>query len=207
MSSVVEVSKKAVSAEGDHGNLSVGEKLVAKDLLYIMLVPSSNDAAFAFADHMAASDKNLVSMMNQKAAELGLKDTNFVNPAGLDDPKHYSSAYDVAKILSNIRKKADIWQILRTQTADVLSVDKKFTHKLENTNKLLGTMDGIIGGKTGYTDNAKETLAMVVEVGGRELAFVILGSNDRFTDMRSLIEWTKKAYKFTPLEIDGVESK
>lgn len=196
MSEIVKISKNAVEKEGDNGNLIVGEDLLAKDLLAIMLISSSNDAAYAFSDHFKNKNLDLVGLMNEKASELDLLSTRFSNPAGLDDKNHYSSAYDVALIISDMRWEDYVWQILRTASTTVVSIDNKFTHQVQNTNDLLGQINGIVGGKTGYTIEAKESLALVLEIEGQEYIFVVLGSNDRFADMKMMIEWAKKAYKF-----------
>ncbi len=136
----IKISKEAVEQEEDLGQLKVGETLTAKDLLYIMLIESSNDAAYALAD--AIGIENFVDVMNWEAKSLGLKNTHFANPNGLDDPQNYSSAQDLAVLTRNLLEKPLLWQILGTLQYDLYLPDGTLHHQLKNTNELLNEIPG-----------------------------------------------------------------
>lgn len=194
---IVTVSKKAVATEGENGRLIVGEDIGVRSLLYAMLVESSNDAAIALAD---AVDGDFVALMNQKAKEVGLEDTHFVDPAGISK-WNYSTATDLVRLAVYSFNEPLIWQMLGTKEIEVYSQDGKIKHYLVNTNKLLGESANwrtqIIGGKTGFTDEAGScilTMIKIPEKTGEYLISVILGAEDRELETKKLIEWTEKAY-------------
>jgi len=193
---VVVISRRAVTAEGEHGGLLIGEQLIVKDLLPVMLIPSSNDAAVAFQDHFSSAGKDLVALMNDKIRVLELRNTHFTNPAGLDEAEHYSSSFDLSKIISAMKDESDIWDITKTRDSTVTSLDRKQLHHLTNTNDLLMIRDDIVGGKTGLTPQAKGCLSLILQLHGKEYIFIILGSDNRFDDMQQLIEWVMKAFIF-----------
>ncbi len=193
LDSHVIISRTAIASEGNKGNLKVDEKITVKNLLYLLLVNSSNDAAVAVAEHIAGSENEFVKLMNQKAEELGLSDTCFINATGLDlnNKSNYSTAYDLVKLTDHISDKPLLWEIMRIQSLDVFSVDGQIKHHLKSTNKLLGELPGvnIIGGKTGFTDRAGECLILVISHpdNNEKIICVILGSEDRFGDMERLV--------------------
>ena len=193
LNSRVIVSKNAVASEGDKGNLKAGEEITARNLLYLLLVNSSNDAAVALAEHISDSEEKFVGLMNAKTEELELKNTRFANATGLDKKDNYSTAYDLAKLINHALEKPLLWEIMRVQSLSVFSVDGKETHHLKNTNKLLGKLPGIniIGGKTGFTNQAEECLILVVSrpENNKRIICVILGSEDRFGEMEKLVNW------------------
>jgi len=192
-SSAIEKSKKF-----DGGSdLYVGEKIKALDLLKIMLIKSSNDAAYAFEDHLLDNYKiNLVGKMNEKAKELGMLDTKFTEPAGLDDQNSFSTVEDLLNLVKYSLKYELIFDILRTPKTEVVSIDGRLRHKVLNTNQLLGVLLNIIGGKTGFTQRAGGSMILVAKAsyGNGHLIAIVLGSNDRFGDTKKLIEWANKAY-------------
>lgn len=201
LSQVIEISDDAVKEEEDFGNLKTGEIFIIGELLYPLLMESSNDAAAAFAQ--VIGENEFLSLMNLKARDLGLEDTHFINPTGLD-PKNsngvnYSTVKDLARLAEYLLKKEPlIWQISGLSEFNLYTADKVFHHKVENTNKLLGEIPSIIGGKTGDTRKAGQCLILVLETPRNRgyLINVILGSQDRFGEMKKLASWVKEAYKW-----------
>ena len=198
----IEVTRGAVAQEEDAGQLKAGEILLAHDLLYIALTESSNDAVFALAEQIGT--ENFVGLMQDKAKILGMENTLFINPTGVDpdsqdQPYNYSTAADLIKLTRNLlAEKPNIWEILNTDTIDLYRPDGEFHHTLVNTNKLLGEIPGLVGGKTGWTPLAKESLLLVQENLKQDgfLVYVILGSDDRFGEMKRLVEWVKEAWRW-----------
>ncbi len=188
LNEVVKVSSAAVKREGIMGNLRPAELITVRSLLNIMIIDSSNDAAFALAEKR----KDFIFLMNKKAEELGLKNTHFSNPDGIDEPKNYSSALDIAKIFSYlINTHPEASEILKTKNMVVYSVDGKIEHRLENTNQLLGKVDEVAAGKTGYTEEAGGSLILLTK---SDIITVVLGSLDRFGESEKLINWLRAAY-------------
>lgn len=198
--SEVIASKNAVDTEGEAGNLVVNEKITVENLLYLLLVVSSNDAAVALEEYYNSyrtePDKTFVAAMNRRAEALGLSDTFFVEPSGLNI-NNRSTAYDLARLADYAFQKPILRQIMSTQTIDVQSVDGIINHHLVNSNKLLGVLEGVLAGKTGFTDEAGESIVLFVKKSEKAddyLIYVILGSDDRIKAARALIEWVKRAY-------------
>lgn len=188
----ITVSQKAVMTEGENGRLIIGEKLNVLNLLYIMLIESSNDAAIA----LLGANTNFMDLMNNKVSELHLKDTHFTEPTGISE-FNYSTVYDLTQIAKYSMDKPLIWQILGIKETDIYSQDKKTKHHLINTNKLLAEIPEMIGGKTGFTDEAGGCMITMVELQnkvGEYLITVVLGSDNRELSTKKLIEWIQKAY-------------
>jgi len=185
---VIKIPLSAVRREGAMGDLKPDESITVRSLLSIMLIDSSNDAAFALAERRA----DFVSLMNKKAKELGLANTHFANPDGLDKPGNYSSALDIEKIFSYlINTYPEAFEILKTKNMVVYSADGKTEHRLKNTNELLGKVNEVVAGKTGYTDEAGGSLILLTE---NNIITVVLGSPDRFSESEKLINWLRVAY-------------
>ncbi len=216
-----EVSAFAVNTEGDSGRLIVGEKLSIKDLLYLMLVPSSNDAAVSLAEYVggiisddnAGKDANsrikvFIDLLNNKAKSLLLDNTHFSNPAGIISEDNFSSVRDIVKVIrylyndnteeskAALSGKKLIREILKTGEITVYSKDRKNIHKVRSTNKLLGVLPDIIGGKTGYTQEAGESLVLIVSdpSGRHNIITVVLNASDRFEQSKKLAEWAFNSY-------------
>lgn len=206
LDSIVEITKAAVESEGDSGSLVVGEKIKAGELLKIMLIASSNDAARAIAEDI--SKKNnlskpgvgyFVEMMNSFARKEGLINTCFTNPDGIDEGDNYSTAKDIAGLSRGLLKKyPEIFEITKIDKINIKSDDGKNNHFLKNTDKLLGILPGIVGGKTGYTDEAGESLILVVEdsTSQHRIVAVVIGANGRFTEMKKLVHWVWDTYEW-----------
>ena len=196
----ITVSKEAVNQEEDFGRLQAGKTFPVSYLLYPLLMESSNDAAFALADdYEGMSVSKFVSLMNWEAENLNLNNTNFYNPSGLDpednkskDKINTSTAKDIATLTENLLDKDVIWDIL---TTDIYS---EYGPVLENTDKLLGVIPGIVGGKTGYTEEAGQCMVLVIKAPKSKgyLINVILGSSDRFGEMENLVNWLRQAYNW-----------
>jgi len=190
----ITISRNAVLTEGNSGNLKVGEKITAENLLRLLLVNSSNDAAVALAEYISGSEKQFVGLMNEKAKTLELKNTHFANSTGLDEEGNYSTVYDLVKLTKNILSEPPLLEIMRIQNSDVFSADGANVHHLRNTNKLLGKLPSvnIIGGKTGFTDQAGECLILITShpENDQKIISVILGSEDRFGEMKKLVNYS-----------------
>lgn len=180
----------SASIPGSRVGLNFGEDLSFRSLLYGMLLNSGNDAAFTLAENYPGGILGFVSAMNKKALELNLKSTHFDNPAGFDSPNHYSSAADLATITEEALKDVTLTRIFATKQTNIVSLDKKYTHQLFNLNKLLSDVQGVLGVKTGTTDQAKENLVTLIERNGHKVLLVVLGSDDRFGETTRLIDWT-----------------
>lgn len=181
----VTVTARAVNEEGVAGSLRAGEIFSVSDLLKVMLVVSSNDAAAAFEDHFASQGLDLVSLMNEKARLLGMVNTHFVNPTGLDDPDHYASAEDLAVLAAYSLRHKELWNVLSETSGSVRSLNKKIAHALLSNNELLHKqLPEVLGGKTGYTKNAGGCMITVLTSGE---VIVVLGSDERAADTEKLI--------------------
>lgn len=197
LNSAVTVPAEDLNVDGFGADLVKGEKIKALDLLKIMLVKSSNDAALVFQTEAEKNNVDFLAKMNSKAQEIGMTSTHFTNPAGLDDGA-FSTAADLVKLVRYSRQYPLLWEILRTKTLDVSSIDSQIVHRVNNTDQLLGKLSDIIGGKTGFTDGAMGTMILVVnnDSGKSELVTIVLGSNDRFTEAQKLVEWGKRAFRW-----------
>ena len=183
----IKISQNAVAQDGVAGGLKEGEEFTAEDLMKAMLIVSSNDAAAAFQDHLAGKNLDLIALMNQKAEELGMRSTHFINPAGLDEDGHYSTARDLAKLASYVLKKdGAILGVISQKQSTVRSLNKNIPHYLLSTNQLLQKNNpDILGGKTGFTKNAQGCMISVLKSGK---VIVVLGSQDRFGETKRLID-------------------
>ena len=141
--------KNAYSVDGAKVGLFRGEVLSFRSLLYGMLLPSGNDAAYTIAENYPGGVNGFVQDMNKKASQLELTNTHFENPAGFDSPKHYSSAADLSAVTEEALKDPQLSRIFATKDTEIISLDKKYTHKLFNLNRLLSKVSGVLGVKKG----------------------------------------------------------
>lgn len=197
---IIEVSQEAANQDSNTVKLKAHEHFTVKDLLKIALIPSSNNAAYALADAYGygyGGEPEFVAKMNEKAKIFGLKNTNFVNPHGLDATGHVSCASDIAVLLEEAAKNPLILSIIETASTTVYSTEGK-AYKLTTTNKLLNQM-GTVGGKTGYTNNAGQCLAELISVPenpDKYLVTVVLNASDKFIDTADIIYFAQKAFSF-----------
>ncbi len=192
---VVLIHDNAVGIEGTSMYLRKGEKLSVRELLYGLMLPSGNDAAMALAYYVGGSEENFVKMMNEKAQALGLKNTHFANPHGLDAEGHYTSAYDLAIITAEAMKHKDFKDIVSTKNVRVKGSKADEPRFLSNKNKLLRTFDGCNGVKTGFTDNAGRCFVGSAERDGMTLVCVVLSCGPMFEDCSKLLEKCFNKYK------------
>lgn len=178
---------------GSSMDLLTGEQMTFRSLLYGMMLNSGNDAAFTLALNYPGGLDNFVAQMNIKAQEMGLKNTHFQNPAGFDNPIHYTSAYDMAHIAKVFSEDALLAKIVATKDTSVVSFDKSQYHQLHNLNVLLG-QDGVVGIKTGKTEASGENLVTLVERDNHRILIVLLNSVDRFGETKKVIDWIFSNY-------------
>lgn len=196
LSETIEVCKKAANIGGSRLGLHEKDKITLKDLLYGLMLRSGNDAAVQIAIHLGGSIEGFAEMMNAKAKELGLKNTNFVTPHGLDDPNHYTTAYELAILTDYALNIKEFAQIVNTKTATIHINGNATT--INNTNELLGYLNGVDGVKTGFTNNAGRCLVTSTTRNNWQIISVVLGADTkkyRTTDSIKLIEYTFANYK------------
>ncbi len=194
---VVTVPGEAIKVDGEKQDLFLGEKISVDNLLKLMLIQSSNDAAYALAFHAKELGVDFVSAMNHKAGVLGMTSSLFLDPAGLND-NAYSTVEDLIKLIQYSLSYDEIWNISAEKSLVVESSDGKIVHHSVSTNQLLGILPDILGGKTGYTDGALECLILIVRLPDfpSDIVSIVLGSHDRFGDTKKLIDWTRAAYRW-----------
>ncbi|MBR6514342.1 MAG: D-alanyl-D-alanine carboxypeptidase [Clostridia bacterium] len=178
----VKVPSEAVGVEGSSAYLMNGEQILVKDLLYALMLESANDAATALAIYTAGNVEAFVDMMNDKAAEIGMANTRFANPHGLNHDQHYSTAYDMALLFDYAMDDPDFAQI--TSTYRYETQNRLFI----NHNRLLKTCDGVIGGKTGYTKDSGRCLVSAAERDGMQFCVVTLNDADDWKDHARLYD-------------------
>jgi len=193
------ISHYAVSVEGEEGGLIANEKIRAGDLLKILLISSSNEAAIAFEEALEEKDGNFVGLMNQKAREFELFNSAFFDASGLDRKGNFTSIQDLFKLSRKIYQNYPyLGEITRKKQDVVYSVDKKIIHNLENTNILIDEIDNLWGGKTGSTPEAKDCLLTIYEFSFPEkddkivVSIIVLNSSDRFGDTMKLYNWVRE---------------
>lgn len=194
MDQVLKVGK--VRVEGQKMGLIEGEEIKYKDLLDGLLIYSANDAAEVLAQNYIGGRDMFIALMNKKAKDLGMKNSHFTNPVGLDGSDHYSTARDLAIISKYAMRNKTFAEVVGTRESLVKSVDGKYSHKLVNINKLLGSVDGVLGVKTGWTENARENLVTFIERDDKKVMMVVLGSSDRFGETTELINWIYDNYEW-----------
>ena len=197
----VKVSAKAAGTGGSRLGLKKDDKITIKDLLYGLMLRSGNDAAVALAEYVGKDKEGFANLMNKKAKELGLKDTHFVTPHGLDDPEHYTTAYELAKIADYALRNEMFAKIVGTKE-HTINING-YAKQLCNTNELLGYLQGVSGVKTGFTNNAGRCLVTSVNRNDFEIITVVLGADTkkiRTADSINLIEYAYENYKYLNIE-------
>lgn len=168
--------------------LEPGQRYTVRELVTGLLLVSGNDAALALACHSSGSEEGFVKLMNQKARELGMNDTQFENPHGLNADSHYSTARDMARLMAYCMQNEDFAKISSIRSCTVGE------QTLINHNKLLGYNIGCIGGKTGYTQAAGRCLVSCCERDGTRLICVTLAAPDDWRDHEKLYRWAYSQY-------------
>lgn len=176
------VDNNAIMVEGSSMGLCQDDIVTKRALCYGMMLPSGNDAANETAVLLGGSAEKFADMMNEKAEQLGLEDTHFVTPSGLHDDKHYSTAYDMAKLTREALKNETFREICGTSSIKLKFGNPPYERWLVNTNKLLALYDGCIGVKTGFTDEAGRCLISAAEKDGVTLICVTLNASNDWND-------------------------
>ena len=195
VSDTVVVSSKAARTGGSRLGLATNNKITVENLLYGLMMCSGNDAAVALAEHVGGSLEGFATLMNKKASELNLKSTHFVTPHGLDNDAHYTTAYELAILTDYALKNSTFAKIVKTKTHTItLNGHPK---KLSNTNELLGSLEGVYGVKTGFTNGANRCLVTSCKRGNLDIICVVFGCDtkkDRGRDSTNLINYTFKNF-------------
>lgn len=205
LETVVTASEHACSMGGSQIWLEPGETMTVNDLLKAAVIASANDACVALGETVAGSEEGFVALMNERAGELGMTNTHFVNCTGLDAEGHLTSAYDVA-LMSSALIKHDLIKDYSTVWMDTLRDGKS---ELVNTNKLVRFYEGTTGLKTGTTGSAKYCLSATAERNGLELVAVVMAgesSNDRFGGAKKLLDYGFANYNYSSIDA-GLEGK
>ena len=179
---VVTVSRAAACTEGSSLYLKAEEKLLLLDLVYGLMLNSGNDAAVAIAEHISGDITTFVELMNKKAKEIGAVNTNFVNPNGLSDEMHYTTAYDLALISSYALKNPEFSKIVATKSKTIVTADTKRKIYLHNHNKLLDSLENCDGVKTGFTKATGRCLVSSVTGDDFRTVCVTLNAPDDWRD-------------------------
>ncbi len=185
-SKTVTVEKLDIRPDISKMGLYVGERISVLGLLYGMMLPSGGDAADVLADNYPGGKEAFVAAMNKKAREIGLVNTYFADPSGYSD-ENYSTAADLSKLGAYALQNQTIREIVKTKEISLYAPDGTVTHKLKNLNELLD-IPGVVGVKTGFTNEAEGVLVTSYVKNNKTFIIVILGSKDRFADTRLLIE-------------------
>ena len=183
------VDSLAIRVEGTSMGLQEGDRVSRRDLLYGILLPSGNDAANAAAVSVSGSMSAFVKKMNAKAESLGLDNTHFVTPSGLDAEGHYTTAYDLARLAAYAMKNPIFREAASSQYKQVEFGNPPYKRTLYNSNKMLRLYDGAIGVKTGFTDNARRCLVSAAERDGVELIAVTLNAPDDWNDHKKMLDY------------------
>lgn len=197
----VTVSAKAGGTGGSRLGLKRGDKASVRDLLYGLMLRSGNDAAVALAEHVGGSVKGFTELMNEKTIELGLTNTHFVTPHGLDDANHYTTALELAKLTDYAMDNETFAKIVGTKSTTIYINNQ--SRQINNTNELLGVLNGVVGVKTGFTNNAGRCLVTETKRNNMDIITIVLGADtkkDRTKDSVNLIEYTFSKYKMYNLE-------
>lgn len=201
LTDMVTTSERAASMGGSQIFLEVGEQMTVEDMLKGVAMASGNDASVALAEKIAGTEEQFVAMMNERAQQLGMKDTHFMNSNGLPVENHYSSAYDIA-ILSRELMKFDQIRSFTGKYQDYLRKDTDKPFWLVNTNKLVRFYDGVDGIKTGYTSEAKYCLSASASRDGMRLIAVVMGAPStkvRNAEVTQMLDYSFAQYMNYPL--------
>lgn len=197
----VRIDKETSRTEGSSIWLQEGEDITLEELIWSLLLNSANDAAVAIAKHVGGSVEGFTKMMNAKAIELGADNSNFVNPNGLPNPKHYTTAHDLALISKAAMENPKFREIVGSKVRDINRTPADALTRLINHNKLLWRLDGANGIKTGYTVQAQQCLVGSAKRGNQEFIAVVLGSVGRniWEDVTKLLEYGFANYQTVKL--------
>ncbi|MGD8238736.1 MAG: D-alanyl-D-alanine carboxypeptidase family protein [Armatimonadota bacterium] len=205
-SELAQVGERAVQAEGMRAGLAPGQWVSVSDLLAAMLVRSGNDAAIVLAEHLGGSVEGFARMMNDTARRLGAEASHFANPHGLHDPRHYTTAHDLALIMRHAMQRPEIRRLVAQRRAVVSSTESESGNLVLSRNKLLDLYEGATGIKTGYTAAAGRCLAASAQRDGRELIAVLLDAEELWQDAEVLLDWGFDNFETVQLAREGTTS-
>lgn len=201
LNDVVTINKKAAGTGGSRLGLKVNDKITVHDLLYGLMLKSGNDAAVALAVHIGGSIEGFAEIMNKKAIEIGLINSNFITPHGLDQKGHYTTAYELACMADYALNMPKFKEIVGCKNYNVTINGN--SRLIANTNELLGNLNGVYGVKTGFTNGAGRCLVTSCKRGDLDIITVVLGADTkkiRTADSIKLIEYAYKNYKVIDIQ-------
>lgn len=189
---------------GSKMGLVEGEQISVENLLHGLLINSANDAAEVLAGNYSGGRAAFIEEMNKVARESGLSQTHFTNPAGFDEYLHFSTARDLTALALIAYEDPSLAKIVGMNSAEVTSSNGLIKHNLYNTNQLLGSVPGVIGIKTGHTTTSGESLVTLIRRDKHDVIIALMGSTDRFSETKQLIDWIWENYEWqvkdVPLE-------
>lgn len=200
---IVTVSEKAVGIEGSSVYLKENDQYTMESLLYALLLQSANDAATAIAIELGGSIEGFAEMMNEKAASMGLTDTHFENPHGLDSENHYTTAKELALITAEALKNPVFKTIVSTYRKTISTVDGESVRTVVNHNKMLLLYEDAIGVKTGFTKKTGRCLVSAAERDGLTLISVTLNASNDWSDHKKLLDYGFGEYEKRVLSNSG----
>lgn len=201
LNQTIEISKKAAGTGGSRLGLKSGDKISIRDLLYGLMLCSGNDAAVALAESCSGSIQEFSNLMNNKARKLGLNNSHFESPHGLDSDNHYTTAYELAILSDYALKNSTFFNIVGTKTYTVTI--NGYPKNISNTNELLGNLLGVYGIKTGFTNGANRCLVTACKRDNMDIICVVLGCDTkkfRTSDSIKLIEYAFKNFEYVNIE-------
>lgn len=185
---------KEATISGNKLSLKEGDLIPVKDLLAALLIFSANDSAYVLANNDDLGADNFIKKMNERALDLGLKQTHFVNPAGFDEDGQLSTARDLSIIARELLKHEQLKQLVATPYKQI--VGQNWSYDLYNSNQLLGQIQGVSGVKTGTTELAGEVLVTLIERDDHQILITLMNSQDRYQDTSKLIAWILNNYEW-----------
>lgn len=198
MDKVVTITKPMIDVEPTKLGLKVGDKVKLKDLVHAAMIKSANDAAFSIAYYLGNNDKaKFIAMMNKKAKNLGMKNTNFVNPAGFDHNKHKSTAKDLMKLAEYAIKNKTFNSIVKLNKYTFATINTKKRFAVYTSNKLQRGNKNVVGLKTGYTSGAGACLIARAKKDNKDILFVMLNAHNRWENANRVVNETMKSAKKT----------
>ena len=196
LNDVVTISKKAAGTGGSRLGLKTNDKITVHDLLYGLMLKSGNDAAVALAEHVGGGIEGFAELMNKKVSEMGLVNSHFVTPHGLDQDKHYTTAYELACMADYALNIPKFKEIVNSKNYNI-TINAR-SSLIGNTNELLGSLNGVYGVKTGFTNGAGRCLVTACKRDNLDIITVVLGADTkkiRTLDSIKLIEYAYKNYE------------
>ncbi|WP_373876499.1 D-alanyl-D-alanine carboxypeptidase family protein [Paenibacillus spongiae] len=203
LSDKVKTSKRAFAKEGSSIYLKLGEEMSLQNMLYGLMLRSGNDAATAIAEHVGGSEEGFVHLMNEKARMLGLTNSQFMNPHGLDQEGHYSSANDLAKLTAYALHNPTFKAIVKTPVKTAPNPNDEWEYKWNNKNKMLHMYEGADGVKTGYTKMALRCLVSSATRNGQQLAAVTINDRNDWVDHSKMLDWGFANYPLVEIAHKG----